>query len=207
MRAIAMTDRFHTRAAVAWTKQRLDELDEVLFEADKAVDNLKDSARENGERTLERLRRSRDKLRKLHGRLRTGAETAQHGAEEIGDAFDAEWVEVEAALQSFLSVITERADVWRRVVGARAQAQRQAWEASVEDLRDQAAEVVDKTRGEFDAAIKRLSDETEKLQSRIGVARDAGDQSWETVKSGLAAAKAAYERTIQKIKEALAKPS
>jgi len=207
MRAITMTDRFHTRAAVAWTKQRLDELDEVLFEADKAVDNLKDSARENGERTLERLRRSRDKLRKLHGRLRTEAETAQHGAEEIGDAFDAEWVEVEAALQSFLSVITEGADVWRRVVGARAQAQRQAWEASVEDLRDQAAEVVDKTRGEFDAAIKRLSDETEKLQSRIGVARDAGDQSWETVKSGLAAAKAAYERTIQKIKEALAKPS
>ena len=81
MRAITMTDRFRRRAAVAWTKQRLDELDEVLFEADKAVDNLKDSARENGERTLECLRRSRDKLRKLHGRLRTKAETAQHGAE------------------------------------------------------------------------------------------------------------------------------
>jgi hypothetical protein len=199
-----MTDRFHTRAAVAWTKQRLDELDEVLFEADKAVDSLKDSARENGERELERLRRCRDKLRKLHGRLRTEAETAQRGAEEIVDAFETEWMEVEAALQSFLSVNTER-DVWRRVVGVRAQAQRQAWEASVEDLRHWAAEVVDKTRGEFEEAIKRLSDETEKLQNRIGVARDAGDQSQEAVKSGLAAAKAAYERTTQRIKEALPK--
>ena len=74
-------------------------------------------------------------------------------------------------MQSFLSVITERTDVWRHVVGVRVQAQRQAWEASVEDLRNQAAEVVDKTRGEFDAAIKRLSDETEKLQSQIDAMR------------------------------------
>ena len=93
----------------------------------------------------------------------------------------------------------------RDVVAARAQAQRRSWEASLTALRKQATEIVDKARGEFDAAIKRLSDETEKFQSRIGEVKDAGDQSWNAVKSGLAEARAVHDRTIQKIKEALSK--
>jgi thiamine biosynthesis lipoprotein ApbE len=200
-----MIDRIHARAAVAWTNLRLDELDEILFEAARAVDGLKDDARESGERALERLRRSQETLRKLHCRLRTGVQAGRGVDDEVEDAFEAEWIEVESTLQFLSSVEKDRSEVLRRLVGARAGAQRQAWAASVAHLYNQASEVVEMARGEFDVAIKRLSAEAERFQSRIGAAKDASDQSWQAVKSELVGARAAYDRATEKIEEALAK--
>lgn len=108
-------------------------------------------------------------------------------------------------LQSFLKVAGDQAQTVRGVVVARAQAQRRSWEASLKDIREQAADAIETARGEFDAAIKRLSDEAEKFQARIGDAKDAGDESWEAVKSGVAEAKAVHDRTIQRIKDAVSK--
>ena len=71
-------------------------------------------------------------------------------------------------------------------------------------MRHRATETVEKARFDLDAAIKRLSDQAETFQSRIGEAKDAGDESWKAVKSGLAEAKAVYDRTIQRIKDAFA---
>jgi predicted nucleic acid-binding Zn-ribbon protein len=200
-----MTEQSYAHETVAWAKQRLDDLDTIISEVEKSADSLKDSARKETDRALAQLQESRIKLQKYYDDLRTEADAAKRGAEDIEKALEAEWVEVESAFQSFLLAVRDQADTVRGVLVARAEAQRQSWETSLKDLRDQAAAVVDKARGEFDGAIKRLSDEAEKFQSRIGVAKDAGDESWKAVKSGLADAKAVHDRTIQKIKEALSK--
>jgi phage-related protein len=151
------------------------------------------------------LQESQVNLQKYYDDLRTGAGAVKRSTQEVQNAIEAEWIDVESAFQSFLSAAGDQADTVRGVVSARAQAQRQSWEASLTVLRKQATEIVDKARGEFDATFKRLSDETEKFQSRIGEVKDAGDQSWNAVKSGLAEARAVHDRTIQKIKEALSK--
>lgn len=200
-----MTEQSYAHETVAWAKQRLDDLDTIISEVEKSADSLKDSARKETDRALAQLQESRIKLQKYYDDLRTEADAAKRGAEDIEKALEAEWVEVESAFQSFLLAVRDQADTVRGVLVARAEAQRQSWGTSLKDLRDQAAAVVDKARGEFDAAIKRLSDEAEKFQSRIGVAKDAGDESWKAVKGGLADAKAVHDHTIQKIKEALSK--
>ena len=200
-----MTEQSYAHESVAWAKQRLDDLDTIISEVEKSSANLKESARKEADRALARLQESQVDLQKYYDGLRTEADTVKRSTQEVQNAIEAEWVEVESAFQSFLSAAGDQADTVRDVVAARAQAQRRSWEASLTALRKQATEIVDKARAEFDAAIKRLSDETEKFQSRIGEVKDAGDQSWNAVKSGLAEARAVHDRTTQKIKEALSK--
>jgi chromosome segregation ATPase len=200
-----MTEQSYAREALAWAKQRLDDLDTIIAEVEKSAENLEDSVRQEADRVVERLRASQLKLEEYEDSLRTEVATARHSVEEIQEAIDAEWVEVESAFQSFLSIAEDRAGAVRDIVAARTQAQRQSWETALRELRDQAAEAVETARGEFDAAIKRLSDEAERFQARIGEAKDAGDESWTAVKSGLAEARAVHDRTIQRIKDAFSK--
>ncbi|WP_454858841.1 hypothetical protein [Rhizobium binxianense] len=200
-----MSDRFHTHEAVAWAKQRLDDLDAIISEVEKTSNKVQDSARKEADAVLVRLKASRGTIQKIYDELRDEANAVKGSVEGIQDALDAEWVEVETVFQSYLAVAGDRAESTRDVVIARARAQRQSWEASLKALRDQAADAVETARSEFDAAIKRLSDEAEKFQARIGEAKDAGDESWKAVKGGLVDARAVHDRTIQKIKDAFSK--
>lgn len=200
-----MTEQSFAHESVAWAKLRLDDLDTIISEVEKSSTTLKESARKGADRALARLQEAQVNLQKYYDDLRRGGGAVKRSTEEVQNAIEAEWVDVESALQSFLSAAGDQADTVRGVVSARAQAQRQSWEAFLTTLRKQATEIVDRARGESDAAIKRLSDETEKFQSRIGEAKDAGDESWSAVTSGLAEAKAVHDRTIRKIKEAFSK--
>ncbi len=184
-----MSDRFHTHETVAWAKQRLDDLDAIISEVEKTSDKLKDSARREVDAVLVRLKTSRDTIQKIYDDLRDEAKSVKGSVEGIQDALEAEWVEVESVFQTYLAAVSDRAESTRDVVVARARAQRRSWEASLKALRDQAADAVETARGEFDTALKRLSDETEKFQARIGEAKDAGDESWKAVKGGLADAR------------------
>lgn len=200
-----MSDRFHTHEAVAWAKQRLDDLDAIISEVEKTSNKLQDSARKEADAVVQRLKASRGTIQKIYDELRDEANAVKGGVEGIQDALDAEWVEVESAFQTYLAAAGDRAESTRDVVIARTRAQRQSWEASLKALRDQAADAVEAARSELDAAIKRLSDEAEKFQARIGEAKDAGDESWKAVKGGLVDARAVHDRTIQKIKDAFSK--
>lgn len=200
-----MSDQSYAHETVTWAKQRLDDVDAIISQVEKTSGKLKDSARKEADAALARLKASRGTIQKIYDDLRAQADTVKGNVEGTRDALEAEWVEVESAFQSFLTAAKDQADTVREVVVARAKAQRQSWETSLKELRDQAADTVEKARAELDAAIKRLSDEAEKFQARIGDAKDAGDESWAAVKSGLADAKNVHDRTIQKIKEAFSK--
>lgn len=200
-----MSKQISAHEAVAWAKQRLDDVDAIISEVGKTTGKLKDDARLEADAALTRLQASRAKLQNYYDQLSAETDAAKSGAKEAQDALEAEWVEIESSFQSFLSAAKDQAKTVRDVVAARAQAQRKSWEASLKDLRGQAEEAVEKARGELDAAIKRLSDEVEKFQSRIGEAKDAGDESWTAVKAGLVDAKAVHDRTIQTIKGAFSK--
>ncbi|MFG1304733.1 hypothetical protein V5F34_11440 [Xanthobacter autotrophicus] len=200
-----MGENSYPHETIAWAKQRLDELDGIISDVEKTSKGLSGSVRAEAEAALARLEASRASLRKSYDALRAEAEDLKRTAEDLQEALDAEWVEVETSFQSFLGALADQADTVRSIVAARAEAQRQAWDNSLKGLQDQAAETVDKARGELDAAIKHLSDEADKFQARIGEVKDAGDASWEAVKSGLAEAKAVHDRTINKIRGAFAK--
>ncbi len=200
-----MTDRSYAHEAIAWARHRLDELDGIISQVKRSAADLRESAHKEADRAISGLKESRARLQQSYDSLRSQAEATRDDVQKVLDAIDTEWVEVESEFQSFLSAAKEDVDTVRGVVAARAQAQRRAWEASLKGLRDQANDAVEKARGEFDAAIKRLTDETEKFQGRIAEVKDAGDESWKAVKSRLADAKSVQDRALQKIKESFSR--
>ncbi|MBG3876459.1 hypothetical protein FVW20_05295 [Desulfovibrio oxamicus] len=200
-----MSKQSYAHEAVAWAKQRLDDVDAIILEVEKATGRLADNARKEAGAALARLKESRAKQQKYYDELRAEVHAVAGGVEKIQDALETEWVEVEAAFQAFLSASKDHAETMRDVVVARAQAQRRSWEASLKSLREQADDVVETARGELDAAIKHLSYAAEKFQTRISEAKDAGDESWTAVRNGLSQAKAVHDRTIQKIKNAFSR--
>ena len=201
-----MNTQTHIHEPIAWAKQRLDELDAGIAAAEKSLDEVNGDIRREADDALARLREARGKLQVHYDKLRAETGATKQGVKAVQDALEAEWVEVEAAFHSFTSAVGEHAQTARGIVLARVKAQRSAWEASLQELRGQTADAVEKARAELDAAIKRVSDEAEKFQTRIGEVKDAGDASWEAVKSGLEEAKQVHSRTIQKIRDALSKP-
>jgi hypothetical protein len=195
-----MSNKVSSHEAVSWAKHRLDDVDATISEVEKAIDKLKDDARLQAEASLARLQASRAKVIAYSEQLRARVDAVKDGLDEKQEALELEWVEVESAIQDFLAAAKDQLGTARDIVAARAQAQRKSWETSLEEARLQAAETVDKARGDLDAAMKHLSDEADKFQLRIGEAKDAGDESWAAVKAGLAEAKAVHSRTIQTIK-------
>jgi len=197
-----MKKQSETHEAISWAKQRLDDLDTMIAQVEKNADKLKDDARAKADAALARLQASRDKVNASYDQLLAETDAMKDDARKT---LETEWIEVESAFQAFLTAAKDQAETVRTVIQARADAQRKYWEKSIADLRAQAESNVEKARGELDDALKRLSDETEKFQSRIGEVKDAGDESWKAVKAGLADAKAAHDRTIEKIRNAFSK--
>ncbi|WP_456388280.1 sll1863 family stress response protein [Profundibacter sp.] len=197
-----MKKQSETHEAISWAKQRLDDLDTMIAQVEKSADKLKDDARAKADAALARLQASRDKVNASYDQLLAETDAMKDDARKT---LETEWIEVESAFQAFLTAAKDQAETVRTVIQARADAQRKYWEKSIADLRAQAESNVEKARGELDDALKRLSDETEKFQSRIGEVKDAGDESWKAVKAGLADAKAAHDRTIEKIRNAFSK--
>lgn len=200
-----MTSKSAAHDTIAWAKQRLDDADAAITEIERANRELAGQARQAADAALVRLKESRSKLDGYAAQLQSEALSVKSGIDDVQQALEEEWIEVESALQAFVSAAGERADAARELAIARARAQRNSWKASYSDLRRQAEEAVDTARTEFDSAIKRLSEEAEKFQARIGEAKDAGDESWAAVKTGLSDAKSAHDRTIQKIRDAFSK--
>ena len=200
-----MTLQSYAHQTVAWAKQRLDETDAILSEVEKLATDIKEDSRKQADAARARLAESRAKLQQDYDALRAQADTVKQEAGEIQDKLEAEWIEVESALQQFVATTGDQVKTVRSIVVVRARAQRQAWQDSLKDLRGQAADAVEKARGELDAAFDHLSAAADKFQARIGEVKDAGDESWRAVKQGFTNAKAARDVTVQKIKDTFSK--
>jgi vacuolar-type H+-ATPase subunit I/STV1 len=200
-----MTEEPFVHETIAWAKQRLDEIDAMIAQAEKSAGDLNENARADADRALSRLVGSRAKLKQLLDELRTQADAAKNTVSQAQQALKDEWVEAESAFQAFLASAGDQTEIARNAIATRAEAQRKSWQAAVNDLRGQATAAVDKASDEFDAAIKRLSAATENAKAKIGHVSSAGDETWQAVRAGLLEAKAVHEKTIKKIAEALSK--
>jgi chromosome segregation ATPase len=200
-----MTIQSYAHQTISWLKQRLDDTDAILTEIDKSISEIKTDARKQADAARARITESRARLQQHYDELRAHADTVKQEASQLQDKLEAEWIEIESALQAFVSSTSDQAKTVRDIVTARTRAQRQAWEDSLSDWRDQAADTVEKARSELDAAFAHLATEAEKFQARIGEVKDAGDESWHAVKQGFTDAKAVHDITVQKIKDAFFK--
>lgn len=201
-----MPDQSRAHDAVAWARQRLDEVDAMIASAETALLDLQEQSRAEAAQGVERLRAIREALKTGCDRLGTEAEAALGDATEAQKALAADWVEAEATFLAFLSATRDRSETARALITARAEAQQRSWQDTLAQIRGQATKTLETVHADLDSAVQRLFDELEKVQARAGDLREAGDQSWAALKVGLSEAKAVQDRTLQKIREAFGKP-
>lgn len=190
---------------IAWAKQRLEEADLMISKVEQYAASVKASARKEADDAIAALQNARMKLAARADELTTQTVAARGKVEDTVKALERDWVETETAFQKFLATTTEQAIIVRDTITARADVQRKAWSAYFESLRAETAKALETARGDFDAAARRLSVETDKLQEKIGKATGAGDESWKAVKSGFQEMKAIHDKTISKVSEAISK--
>ena len=187
-----------------WTKQQLTAIQATLVTLEGSLGSLKDDARTHAEQAIARLRTAQDEFKTRIEAARTEAVAANKAvAEATVAASEAAWTKVESAYQDFLKAAAENASVVQTAITARTEAQRQAWQSSLQALRASAAGAIDHARGEADAALKLLSAETEKAGTTLGHVSAAGEESWKAIKAGLDETVSAFERTWKKVYESM----
>lgn len=208
-----MSDHQATRRSIVWSKQKLDELDTLITELDAYGKNLEGKAHAEAEKALGRIRASRDAFKAYLGEIRTQsvetakgeAAKARRAAADAGTDIEEEWVEAELAFQSFLSAASADANAARKALAARARAERDALEKSLDEIRDETAATIEAARKEFDAALDGVSEETGKVEAEAGKISTAGAESWQAIRKGLKEAHAVHVNTAGKVAAAFAR--
>jgi hypothetical protein len=201
-----MTKQHPAHEYLTWAKQKLDEIDSTLATLDSSVGALEKDARTQADRAITRIRTARDAFKaKVDAAVRSDFAAAEAITKEAQVGIEAGWTEVELAFQDFLAATASHASIVKNALAARAEAQRQAWQSSLQAARATATEVVDQARGEADTVIRRLSAEAQKAEATLGQVSVAGDESWKAIKVGLEEAISIYDRTWKKISDAIAK--
>ena len=191
---------------LVWAKQRLDEIDSTLGSLESSVGSLEKDARTQAEAAITRIRNSRDAFKaKVDAAARSDFAVAEAITKESQIGIESEWTAVEMAFQDFLTAAASHASIAKEALTARVEAQRQAWQSSLETTRATAMAGIDQARGEADKLIRGLAAEAEKAEAKYGQVSTAGGDSWKAIKVGLEDAISVYDRTWRKISDAVAK--
>jgi hypothetical protein len=205
-RSEVMSPQKSGHADLEWAKQKLDEIDATLEALGGSVETLKKDARTEADRAIAWIRTARDAFKAKVDAVWPDAAATKALADDTYASLEAKWAEVELAFQEdFLAAAAGQVNVVKKALKARAEARRQSWQSSLQAIRAASADAIEHAHSEAYAALRRLAAETAKAEARLGQVSAAGDESWTAIKGGLKEAISVYERTWEKISEAVSK--
>lgn len=198
---------------ITWAKAKLDEVDALIAEIDRSAEALTGQARQQADEARRRLVASRDRFQSRVDIVRQEAVDVKDAVEgalvdtkgDVEAEFERDWVEIESAFQSFLAAAAGQAGIVQAAIVARANAQRQFWRTSIEEVRNTATKAIDAASSEVAVAIQRVTEEADKIELRLDQVSTAGDDSWKAIKQGVGEMKETNARTISKVREALSR--
>lgn len=200
-----------THKGIAWAKSKLEELDAIIAGVEAHIDQFNTKARQDADAALGKLRAVRDRLRGRIERVKAEADDVRDAAksalsetaEDVEAEVEKDWNEVETAVQTLIANADDQAKATRQIVAVRVEAQRNAWQSNFEEIRVLAVEIATKARDDIENAVEHAASEADRIGEKIAQVPQAGNESLAAVKQGIADIKAANQRTIDKVKDAL----
>jgi hypothetical protein len=194
------------QAYLEWTKQKLDESAATLAKIDEAVAKLTETANDQTQAALAQLKTAREAFKVKADELRADLGASKQVTDSAFAAVTAQWTEVELAFQKFLGTAGDQAGLVKDALTARAEAQRQSFQSSLETIHTNAASAIEQGRKDVESALRRWTEETEKtLGPKLTQLSAAGDETWNALKAGLDETAAVYEKTWARISQAFSK--
>ncbi len=191
-----MTSETHTHQFSGWAKERLAEMDATLTSIEAHLGALHADTKKHAEKAVSEIRAQRDVFQEA-------VRNEQHA--HWVSFLHAHWASFEAIVQRYMSEARQNAEQQQATFKARAEAQRKAWQETIDALRGKVTAFAAGKKQDLDAAIGHLKAEADTAKSKLETKQKAGEQSWAALNTALEESRTAFDKASQKALEAFKK--
>ena len=187
-----------------WAKQRAEEIEASLRTMQAGVGALSAEAKRQAEHAIVEMNAQRDAFQRA---IKVQSSEGEAALAKSRTALEANWASFETTMQKYLAGARQTAEQQQALFAARAEAQRKAWQQSMEAFYQQAGGFALAKRNDLDVALGHAKAEAEAAKSRLDAAAKAGAQSWGAMTAALEESRAAFEKAGKKAMEAFNRAS
>lgn len=195
-----MTENSTRHAYVAWTKQRLDEMDAALGSIEAKASQLKADAKVKATQLNADMKKRRgDFEAEVKAHLKAGEAALQASKTQLEKL----WTGFEAELKTYIETASKDIDQKRTTFSDIAAAQAKAWAQAAENLQSAAAELGAENRAKVDKAIAQMRADTIEVTAHLQKIKQAGDESWVALSAALQASRKKLDQAIESVWQAI----
>lgn len=196
-----MTSATQTHHFSNWAKERLAEMDATLTSIEASLGALHSETKKHTEKAVSEIRAQRDVFQEAV--CKEQHEWAAWAKAKI--ALDANWTSFETIVQKYMSEAWQNTEQRQATFKARAEAQRKAWQETIDVLHGKVTAFAESKKQDLDAALGHLKAEADTAKSRLETVQKAGEQSWAAMEMALEESRTAFDKASQKALEAFKK--
>ena len=197
-----MTTETYTHHFTNWAKERLDEIDATLASMETRASTLQADAKKQTEKAVLEIREQREVFQEA---IRKQKDESEASWAKAKSGLEANWTSFEGFVQNYHSELRQNEEQLGVTFMARAEAQRKAWQETLDSLRAKAGTFAAGKKQEADAALTHLKAEADAAKSKLETQRKAGGQSWAAFKTALEESRGAFDRATRTAVEAFKK--
>lgn len=189
-----MIENSTQHAYVAWTKQRLDEMDAALASFETKAGQLKaDAKAKANDLNADMKKRRADFEAEVKANLKAGEAALQASKAQLEN----QWKRFEADLRTYVETVGKDIDQKRATFTDVAAAQAKAWGETAEKLQSAAAQLAAENRAKVDKAIAQMRADATEAKAHIEKLKHAGNESWAALSDALQTSRRKFDEASQ----------
>jgi hypothetical protein len=187
---------------VVWSKNRLDEMEAAVVEAENDANKAEQRIKSDITATLTKAKETRDRFKAT---MQASIEELEHkGDGAIKSAkqqLERDWQEFEKAMDAAVVQLNNAGKEFE----VRAAAQLNSWQEAIQKCNKVAAGIAVEQKESFNAAIKRMQERSQQGKEQFAAVRQAASTSSEGYRRALNKAREAFDEAYESAKSAFAK--
>ncbi|MGU1062092.1 hypothetical protein ACSEPQ_04355 [Pseudomonas aeruginosa] len=193
------------RQTLAWSIDRLTELDATVATLEQDVAQHKGEARARAQIVLQELRGSRESYRLKSREAVANAKTwTDAQAIEAHKSLDESWNAFQVGVADYLDATQADLATRRAVLENEFKIRQESWQKSIDELRSEANRVTIRERKAIENRIDALKAHADRSIVLVERLREASRESWDTVGNSYAEAQQLFSNTYASIRESIA---
>lgn len=181
-----------------WAKERLDEIDATLSSFQHDAAKLQVDVSVKAEKAMADMRAARDDFRRS---VNEHANATKSTIASSKKKLEAQWTAFEGGVLAYLDATGRQAKEQEAAFRARADAQRKAWQESIDKLHKSAVSFAADRRNEIETAVTHMKAEADAAKARLDKLNKAGGKSWVAMKTALTETRNALDKANQTVHE------
>ncbi len=182
-------DKVHT--ITEWAKGRLDEMEATVKAMQEKGEKLQEQGQQQAKDAIAEAQRSHETFITQVQKLRNQGEAALTDAQKT---MNESWSQFEAGVDQWVNSTKSEQEAFE----ARAQAQLDTWQKSIDQYSKTASEAAADQRVQLTASVDELKAQAQAAQKQLDAMRKAGASSWSAMSRALDQSRKAFEKAADK---------